>query len=98
MTMKISPDDSTTHRARAVDPQQFRAQATGIGMTRTASLATGSARAQRVVDQTDPQCLAAVPEAEGLPARTQDMLAGLSSAPNAVAMTTSPGRFKRRGG
>ena len=97
--MKISPDSTTTHRARAVDPQQFRAQATGIGMTRTASLATGSARAQRVVDQADPTCLAFVPEAEGLPARTPDMSAvAFSSAPNAVVMTTSPGRFKRRGG
>jgi len=98
--MKISPDDSTTHRATAVDPQQFRAQATGIGMTRTASLMTGRGRAQRVVDQTDPECLAAVPAAEGLPSRTDAQMGYglLSSAPNAIAQTTSPGRFKRRGG
>lgn len=73
--MKISPDDSTTHRARAVDPAQFRAQATGIGMTRSASLATGSARAQRVVDQADPQCLSAAPPAEGFPARSDVAMA-----------------------
>jgi len=40
--------DSTTHKPRAVDPAQFRAQATGIGQTRGASLLTGQARAQRV--------------------------------------------------
>lgn len=67
--MVINSGDNT-HRARAMDPQAFRAQATGIGQTKAASLATGSMRAQRVVDQTDPACLAAVPEAEGLPART----------------------------
>jgi hypothetical protein len=68
--MKID-SGNTTHRARAVDPAQFRAQATGIGMTRTASLATGAARAQRVVDQTDPACMVATPEAEGFPARSE---------------------------
>lgn len=95
--MKISPDPTTTHRARAVDPQQFRAQATGIGMTRSASLATGSSRAQRVVDQADPACLSFVPEAEGLPARTPDMPPLVGGAGAAVVMTTSPGRFARRG-
>jgi hypothetical protein len=68
--VKINSGDQT-HRARAVDPQQFRAQATGIGQTRAASLATGSARAQRVVDQTDPACMSVVPVAEGFPARSE---------------------------
>lgn len=40
--------DSNTHKPRAVDPAQFRAQATGIGQTLAASRATGQARAQRV--------------------------------------------------
>lgn len=40
--------DSNTHKPRAVDPAQFRAQATGIGQTLAASRTTGQARAQRV--------------------------------------------------
>ncbi len=40
--------DSTTHKPRAVDPAQFRAQATGVGQTLAASRATGQTRAQRV--------------------------------------------------
>lgn len=40
--------DSTTHKPRAVDPADFKAQATGIGQTLAASRATGRARAQRV--------------------------------------------------
>jgi len=68
--MKFSGD--STHPARAVDPQQFRAQATGIGQTRSASLMTGGMRAQRVVDQTDPACRAAIPSAEGFPSQTTD--------------------------
>lgn len=76
--MKMNSGD-LTHRPRAVDPAQFRAQATGIGMTRSASLATGAMRAQRVVDATDPACLAVVPEAEGLPARTPPMPTLLSA-------------------
>ena len=40
--------DSNTHKPRAVDPAQFRAQATGIGQTLVASRTTGQARAQRV--------------------------------------------------
>lgn len=72
--MKISADPGMTHKARAVDPVQFRAQATGVGMTRGASLMTGGMRAQRVVDQTDPACMSVVPEAEGFPGRTPDMM------------------------
>ncbi len=40
--------DSNTHKPRAVDPADFKAQATGIGQTLAASRATGQARAQRV--------------------------------------------------
>lgn len=40
--------DSTTHKPRAVDPADFKAQATGIGQTLAASRTTGQARAQRV--------------------------------------------------
>jgi hypothetical protein len=61
-----------THRARAMDPAAFRAQATGIGQSAAASRATGAMRAQRVVDQTDPSCMIVVPEAEGFPTRTPD--------------------------
>lgn len=71
--MKMNPSGDTTHRARAMDPAAFRAQATGIGMTAAASSATGAARAQRVVDQTDPACMSVVPEAEGFPARSPTM-------------------------
>lgn len=67
--MKMNSGDQT-HRARAMDPAAFRAQATGIGMTAAASRQTGGNRAQRVVDQTDPACMAVVPEAEGFPARS----------------------------
>jgi len=69
--MKFSGD--STHPARALDPVQFRAQATGIGQRVSTSRITGGMRAQRVVDQTDPACLAAIPSAEGFPARTPDM-------------------------
>ena len=40
--------DSNTHKPRAVNPADFKAQATGIGQTLAASRATGQARAQRV--------------------------------------------------
>jgi hypothetical protein len=69
--MKMNPSGDTTHRARAMDPAAFRAQATGIGMTVAASRATGGSRAQRVVDQTDPACMSVVPEAEGYPSRSE---------------------------
>jgi len=68
--MKMNSGDQT-HRARAMDPAAFRAQATGIGQSAAASRATGGNRAQRVVDQTDPACMSVVPEAEGYPARSE---------------------------
>ena len=40
--------DTSTHRPQAVNPADFKAQATGIGQTLAASRATGRARAQRV--------------------------------------------------
>lgn len=69
----MKPSGDATHRPTAVDPKQFRAQATGIGQQREASLYTGSMRAQRVVDMTDPACMAPVPENEGFPARTPEV-------------------------
>ena len=38
----------STHRPQAVNPADFKAQATGVGQTRAASLTTGRARAERV--------------------------------------------------
>lgn len=61
--------DSTTHKPRAVDPAQFRAQATGVGQTRGASLLTGAARATEVVEHMPPAQRRAVPPAEGYPTR-----------------------------
>jgi hypothetical protein len=91
-----SGDPNCTHRARAMDPQAFRAQATGIGQSAAASLATGSARAQRVVDQADPACLSIVPEAEGFPARTPDDLAGYGLVSGRVLSYNGSGRGKLR--
>lgn len=61
--------DSTTHKPRAIDPQTFRAQATGVGQTRGASLLTGGARAVEVVEHMPPAQRRAVPAAEGYPTR-----------------------------
>jgi hypothetical protein len=68
----MNDSGSFTHRPRAKDPQAFRAQATGIGQARKASLMTGAARAQRVVDAMPPEQRAAVPAAEGYPAPMSD--------------------------
>ena len=59
--------DTNTHKPRAVDPKQFRAQATGVGQTRGASYMTGCARAQEVVEHMPPAQRRAVPAAEGYP-------------------------------
>ena len=90
--MKMTSGDRT-HPARAVDPAKFRAQATGIGMTQRASAATGAARAQRVVDQTDPACMSVVPEAEGFPSRSE--FAGVLGTTGALSYNGS-GRGKLR--
>ena len=57
-----------THRPRAVDPQRFRAVATGIGQTQEMSALTGARRAQQVADSIPARCRDAVPAAEGYPA------------------------------
>lgn len=49
----MTPKDNRP--AHAVDPQQFRAQGTGVGHTRSVSLVTGNMRAQKIVDTTAPQ-------------------------------------------
>ena len=56
---------SSTHKARAIPPPNFRNQATGIGQTRGASAATGAMRAMEVVEHMPPHCRRAVPRAEG---------------------------------
>lgn len=56
-----------THQPRAIDPMEFRAQATGIGQSLEASKMTGLARAQRVANTIPMKCRAAVPAAEGYP-------------------------------
>jgi hypothetical protein len=59
-----------THKPRAVSPEAFRAQATGIGQSRGNSLMTGTARAYEVAEHMPPHCRRAVPKAEGYPAAT----------------------------
>ena len=59
-----------THANYALPPEQFRAQATGVGQCRETSYLTGRMRAQRVVDSMTPEAHAAVPPAEGYPAKT----------------------------
>lgn len=59
--------DSTTHKPRAIDPANFRAQATGVGQTCGASRMTGAARAMEVVEHMPPAQRRAVPTAEGYP-------------------------------
>jgi hypothetical protein len=83
--------------ARGMDPEAFRAQATGIGQTAQASRATGAARAQRVVDQTDPACRAIWPGNEGFPMSTADRLAlplDLLPVPNRDSPDSQPGQPK----
>ena len=60
----------STHRPRAIDPANFRAQATGIGQSLGASRMTGSARAAEVVEHMPPAQRRAVPAAEGYPLAT----------------------------
>jgi hypothetical protein len=76
--------DNETHRPRAIDPMNFRAQATGIGQTTRASRMTGAARAQRVADEIPAGCRPCVPEAEGYPAAS----AGMAPAPSMTVYQT----------
>lgn len=62
-----------THPNYAIPPEQFRAQATGVGVTRSRSEMTGGLRAQRVADSIPADCRAKVPEAEGYPPATPSM-------------------------
>lgn len=49
--MMDSPDSDESYGTAGVpSPQDFRAQGTGIGQSRSASLQTGKRRAQRVID------------------------------------------------
>ena len=52
--MLMNSGTSTHRQHAAVDPHQFRAQATGIGQTREASLATGRMRCMQVRAATPP--------------------------------------------
>jgi hypothetical protein len=56
-----------THRPRAIDPANFRAQATGVGQSCGASRLTGADRAMEVAEHTRPRQRAAAPAAEGRP-------------------------------
>lgn len=58
---------SSTHKPRAVSPERFRAVATGIGSTQSASAVTGASRAMEVVEHMPPHCRRAVPAADGYP-------------------------------
>ena len=58
---------NSTHKPRAIDPANFRAQATGIGQTLGASRRTGAERAMEVAQHMPPAQRAAVPAAEGYP-------------------------------
>lgn len=75
----MSPSGNSTHREFAVDPKTFRAKATGIGKTQTASLYTGAARAQRVIDSAPEHCRKAIPMAEGYPEPTPPSVFGVIS-------------------
>lgn len=70
--MKWNSGDKT-HPQYAVPPEQFRAQATGVGTTRSMSAMTGRMRAQHVSDCMTAETRAQVPEAEGYPAPTPTM-------------------------
>ena len=63
--MKYSGD--TTHPQYATSPQNFRAQATGIGQSQAMSRSTGAARAAEVVEHMPPEQRRAVPPSAGYP-------------------------------
>lgn len=77
--MKKDFGDKTHNATDAAKAQQFRAQATGIGQTCSASRVTGGMRAQRVSDAMPPAQRAALPETSGYPPATpMEMLVGMS--------------------
>ena len=63
----MNDSGNSTHRPRAINPADFRAQATGVGMSLGASRRTGAARAMEVVEHMPPAQRRAVPAAEGYP-------------------------------
>ena len=68
MTMKTKTTDSTdgaTHNRSPIPPTQFRAQATGVGNTRAASLVTGMMRADRVRACMSPETVRMLPKDSG---------------------------------
>jgi hypothetical protein len=83
--------DSTTHKPRAIDPMNFRAQATGIGQTCRASRMTGAARAQRVADEIPAGRRDCVPAAEGYPPANPEG-ALVQAGPAAIYQTKVNGR------
>jgi len=64
-----------THRPRAIDPANFRAQATGIGQSLGASRTTGAMRAAEVVEHMPPAQRRAVPAVEGYPTAAYEGMA-----------------------
>lgn len=82
-----------THKARAIDPANFRAQATGIGQSTRASRETGGARIERVKAATPAEQRRATPAAEG---QSTPDAAGLpmarSTPPAVIRGTTVSGR------
>ena len=85
-----------THRPRAMDPKAFRAQATGIGQQASASLQTGTMRAQQVVDSMTPAQHAAVPQAEGYPDKSPDFATVLGVTATPAPSYSGSGRGKLR--
>ena len=65
---------SNTHKPRAIEPANFRAQATGIGQSTRASRMTGAARAAQVVAQGPDASIRLAPAAEGFPPPAADSL------------------------
>lgn len=56
-----------THKPRAIEPANFRAQATGISQSTRSSRMTGASRAARVVAEAPAGRIALAPAAEGYP-------------------------------
>jgi hypothetical protein len=95
--MKISPDSTCIHPARAMAPEDFRAQATGIGQTARSSRFSGAMRAQKVVDSMDADdCRDLVPAAEGYPQPSGmgAIMGGVYVGQPAMVQTTQDGELK----
>jgi len=91
-----NPSPSSTHRARATDPECFRAIATGIGQTLQASEYTGEARKRRVRETAGTRStIDMAPPAEGFGRDPDDMAFGLQP-PSPMVMAGYPERTWRR--